>query len=173
MKASIFLILLICALNTFAAIDFDQYQLTQVQLDLLISMEKKGKYPESTLIKMAESFQRHNLKPQRDVYIPPYTEDELWATLRWAKGGAFASFADYAGFSFDGESYRADCPNVGLFRFARATGTEFIKFDIMKDAINVSYFLQQRYARDPENFKEVFITEAKKQGFFQYLHPLD
>jgi len=173
LKSSLFLILFICTFNILGAIDFNEYQLTEVQLDLLIRMEKKDKYPEATLINMAEAFQRHNLKPQRDEYIPPYTEDELWTTMHWAKGGAFASYAEFAGFSFDGESYRADCPNVGLFRFARATGTEFIKHDILKDVINVSYYLQQKYSKNPENFREIFIEEAKKEGFFQYLRPLN
>lgn len=158
-----------------AALDFSSYDLNSNQVRLLEKMETSGKYTEEYILNLAQTMHDARVNPQRNTrseYIPPYTEQELEDTIEWARGGAFAAYASYAGMKFIGEDYRADCPNVALFNFGRATGTEFIKRDILKEAINMSHFLQVNFAKDKENFPQFFLEQARKYGFAKYLMAL-
>lgn len=153
-----------------AALDFSSFELNSNQIRLLQKMEASGKYTDEHILDLAERM--HNAQtnpPVSSEYIPPHTEQELDDTIEWARGGAFAAYASFANMKFLGEEYRADCPNVALFNFGRATGTEFLKRDILKEAINMSHFLQVNFARDKENFQQFFIEEARKYGFAKYL----
>lgn len=152
-----------------AEVDLSTYDLKPEQIELIRKMEAKGKYTEEFLHKLALAIHKTNTQNQHQEYIPPYTETELQETIEWARGGAFAAFANYAGMRFLGEEYRADCPNVALFRFGRATGTEFIKTDVLKEALNMSHYFQSNFSRDKESFPEIFKEAARQYGFMKYL----
>lgn len=173
----VFAFVIIVSLNTsvFAAIDLSSFDLTQKQVEIFRKLEAKGKHSEEWLLNLAKAMHNHNIQEQRrrDIYIPPYTQQELEETLAWARGGAFSAFADYAGYRFDGESYRADCPNVGLFRFGRASGTEFIPVDVMRDASNTAFQLQQLLIKDKAGFPQAFIELAREYKMDKYLIPLE
>lgn len=160
-----------------AAIDFSAYQLKDNQIKILKDFEAKGKYSDEWLHKLALAMQKNNKREayRQNMYIPSYTQEELTETLKWARGGAFAAYADLAGYQFLGELYRADCPNVGLFRFGRATGTEFIPVDVMRDAINTSHQLQTLYAKleNKESYGEIFYELATEYGLDKYLRKVD
>jgi hypothetical protein len=167
MKKSIFALTLIFCFQVYALIDLSQYHLTEKQIEIFRTFEAKEKYSQEFLLKLAQAMHNSNIK--KDIYIPPYTEQELEETIKWARGGAFAAYASFAGMVFDGESYRDDCPNVALFRFGQASGTEFIPQDVMKEAINQSHYFQVLYSRNKEDFQQSFIEEARRYGFIQYL----
>lgn len=171
MKSLFLLVLMLSAQSALAQIDLSTYTLKPSQVEIIRKFEASGKYTDEFLHRFARAAHNQNLADERraNTYIPPYTAQELEDTIKWARGGAFAAFADYAGYRFLGEAYRADCPNVGLFRFGRATGTEFIPQDVMREAINMSYALQNHLARDRDNFAALFLAEAKKFGFDIYL----
>lgn len=158
-----------------AQIDISSYELKENQIEILRKFEAKGKYTDEWLHKFAQAMHNQNIRErnQRTAWVPTYTEEELWQTVEWARGGAFAAYAEFAGYKFDGEAYRADCPNVGLFRFGRASGTEFIPVDVAREAFNQSYFLQARLIKDKENFAQIFWEEAQRYGFDKYLKPLN
>ncbi len=174
MKRIFLLLSLLLSVAAFAEIDLSGYNLTSIQIENIRKLEATGKYTEEFLFSFARAAQNHNIAQDRraNMYIPPHTAEELTATIAWARGGAFAAFADYAGFRFLGEAYRADCPNVGLFRFGQATGTEFIRQDVMREAINQSHALQILFSRDRENFRQAFYEEAVRFGFDIYLESL-
>ncbi len=174
-KIKVFTFVIFLSASLQANIDLSGYSLKENQIKILRDFEAKGKYSEDWLYQLAEAMHNNNRREaqRQNMYIPSYTQDELEATLAWARGGAFSAYADFAGFSFDGESYRADCPNVALFRFGRASGTEFIPVDVMRDATNTAYHLQQLYIKDKENFGVSFMELAKKYGMARYLKPLN
>ncbi len=169
------LFLFLISLSIFAQVDLSQYDLKPSQIEIIRKFEASGKYTEEFLHKFARAAHNQNQAEIRrqNMYIPEYTEEELKETILWARGGAFAAYADYAGYRFLGEAYRADCPNVGLFRFGRASGTEFIPQDVMREAINTSHALQTAYARDRDQFPQYFIELAKKYGFAIYLEKVE
>lgn len=171
MKLFLLTVLFLCSTTAFAEIDLISYNLTPSQIEIIRKFEASGKYTEEFLTGFARAAQNHNIAQDRraNMYIPPYTSAELTATIAWARGGAFAAFADFAGYRFLGEAYRNDCPNVGLFRFGQASGTEYIPQDVMREAINQSHMLQSLYSRDPENFRQAFYDEAVRFGFDIYL----
>lgn len=160
--------------DTNAAIDISSYSLNEKQIKILRNFEESGKYDEEWLHNFAKAMHNHNERQANRPreYIPPYTQEELYETILWARGGAFSSFADYAGYEFLGELYRADCPNVGLFRFGRATGTEYIEIDVMKEAINTSYYLQNLLAKEPEGFEQLFFELAVEYKMDKYLRKI-
>lgn len=157
-----------------AAVDLSQYNLKPHQITLLKKLEAKG-YSDEKIRNMAENFQNYNLNGprDRDEYVPPHTWQELMDVTDWAAGASFSGFAQYAGVDFDNEAYRNDCPNWALFNFGRATGTEYIKIDVLAKAINLSYALQQYYSRDESedksNFKKEYFRLLKEYNFEQYL----
>lgn len=167
MKKTLLALTLLFCFQAMAIIDLSGYNLTEKQTEIFRNFEEKNKYSEEFLLKLARAM--HNSNVQKDIYIPPYTEQELEETIKWARGGAFAAYASFAGMVFDGESYRDDCPNVALFRFGSASGTEFIPQDVMKEAINQSHYFQVLYSRNKDDFQQQFIEEARKYGFIQYL----
>ncbi len=142
-------------------------------MNLLLKLEAKGK-DDAYLFKMAKGFHLYNTtgsstEEEEGEYIPPHTEEELRQVLQWAKGGGFSAFLSYTNLKFDYKAYQDDCPNWAIFNFGRATGTEFIKVDLLLGAINISSELQHYYAKDKENFEEVFIEIAEREGFSKYL----
>lgn len=175
MKKLILSLVLLTSSMAFAQVDLTPFNLKPSQIEIIRKFEASGKYTEEFLLNFAKAAHNQNLADERraNTYIPPYTKEELEATIKWARGGAFAAFADYAGYRFLGEEYRADCPNVGLFRFGRATGTEFIPQDVMREAINESYALQSYFANHRDQFAELFYKEAVEFGFDIYLEPIN
>lgn len=172
MTAKLFtLVMILFAQFTWAQIDLSSYDLKPNQIEILRSFEAKGKYSDEWLHNFALAMHKNNKKEETRsrMWLPTYTEDELWATIEWARGGAFAAYADFAGYKFLGESYRNDCPNVGLFRFGRASGTEHIPVDVMREATNQAHFLQVQFSRSKEDFPQVFWEEAVKYGMDKYL----
>ncbi len=174
MKNLILLMLVLTSTLAHALVDLSAYDLKPSQIEIIRRFEASGKYTEEFLLKFASAAHNQNIKDEQraNTYIPPYTSEELELTIKWARGGAFAAFADYAGYRFLGEAYRADCPNVGLFRFGRATGTEFISQDVMREAINQSYALQNYYSGQREEFADLFIKDAIRFGFDIYLEKI-
>ncbi len=174
MKFKTILLAVAISLSLYAEIDITPYNLSSAQVEILRNMEAKKKFSDEWLQNFAMAMHNSNLQRERqaNTYIPPYTQQELEDTIVWARGGAFSAFAQYADMTFDGESYREDCPNVGLFRFARASGTEYIPVDIMREAINQSFYLQHIFSSDKENFKKKFLEEAQKYDMLKYLIPI-
>jgi hypothetical protein len=171
MKSLILFLILVITPIAQAEVDLTEFDLTPSQTEIIRRFEATGKYTDEFIINFARASHNHNITQARRAnrYIPPYTAEELTATIAWARGGAFASYASFAGYRFLGESYRADCPNVGLFRFGQASGTEFIPQDVMREAINQSHALQTLFSKDPEKFREAFYNEAVRWGFHIYL----
>lgn len=164
------LLITFCA---FGAIDFDQFKLKPIQRDLLVRMQEKDKYTEETLLKMAKAFERANAnESNRREYIPPHDAELLADVNHWAKGGAFSSYASYANIKFLADPYKEDCPSWAIFNFGRATGVEFLRYDILRGAINISSELQMHYSRhvnDIEKYREAYLKVAEREGFMQYL----
>lgn len=165
---SVATLLLLLVISTAWGADYSQYTLTELQLDLLDRYEKKGMSQEK-LDKIAGAFHRHNTKVKRDEYIPPHTQEELFATRRWARGAAFIEFRAVAGVEFDREAYIADCPNWPMFGFLKHTGTEFVEFDVMKGNVNMTFELGYILRTDPENFKERYLELAEHYDFLKYV----
>lgn len=165
------LIFFFFVLSVHAALDFSEYDLNSNQVRLLQKMEASGKYTEEYILELAERMHiaRTQGPQEPQVYIPPHTDIELEEVVEWARGGAFAAFASYANMKFLADDYRADCPNMALFNFGRATGTEYLKRDVLKEALNMSHFLQVNFSRDKENFPQFFLEQARKFGFSKYL----
>ena len=177
MKTKLFTLVTALLLSgfTWAEIDLSDYKLKESQIEILRKFEAKGKYTEEWLHDFALAMHNANIKEERrqNEWRPTYTNEELDQVIEWARGGAFSAYADYAGYKFLGELYRDDCPNVGLFRYGRATGTEHIPRDVMKEAHNQAFYLQYHFARDKEGFSELFWNEAVKYGMDKYLKKIE
>jgi hypothetical protein len=145
----------------------DSYQLTPTQVQLLLRWEKEQKFDHVKLLSFAESYEKYNLKPK--PYVPPHTHQELIEVSEWAAGNAFSFFAKYAGYSFDSEAYKADCPSWILFNFGYSTGTEYFRVDVLLIYLNTFSSLQMMYAHHPETFAQKFLELAQVRGFDQYL----
>lgn len=167
MKKLILLSLLLVA-EASAMIDLSKYTLTETQINLLYRFEEKG-YSDEKLEEFASKFHSYNLRTSRDQYIPPHTPKLLDEITHWAKGGAFYSFVGYTSYTMDIEAYQNDCPDWAVFNFGKATGTQYLKRDILLGVINVNAHLQYLYAKDKDSFEEKFIEVAKSEGFFKYL----
>ncbi|MFT6071063.1 MAG: hypothetical protein ACJAT2_002704 [Bacteriovoracaceae bacterium] len=158
--------------TAFAKIDLSPFELKPHQISLLLKLEAKGK-DDAYLLKMAKGFHLYNTTGSSTVeeegeYIPPHTADELEEVVHWAKGGGFSAFLSYTNLKMDYKAYQEDCPNWAIFNFGRATGTEFIKVDVLLGAINISSELQYLYAKDPLKFEVAFLKVANREGFDQY-----
>lgn len=151
------------------AVDYSAYELTELQLNLLERLEKKG-YPEETLHRFAGVFHRSNTQPKHEEYIPPHTEQDLEDTQKWAAGSAFFNYQKQAGVSFNREQYVADCPNWALFGFLKATGNHYIDINILRDAINTQFSLDYLF-RTSSNFRKDYLELAEEKGFFKYITP--
>ena len=149
------------------ALDYSAFDLTPKQLELLDKLEARG-FTEAQLLKAAAVFEKENHK--KPTYIPPHTFQDLVALSDWAQGGAFSSFASFAGVEFLADSYKADCPDWALFNFTRATGTEYISYDVLAKTYSLASGLQIKYSRDRENFREFFLQVAKERGFLKYIN---
>ncbi len=149
-------------------IDYSKYELSELQLDLLERFEKNHGFSEEQLIKAAEAFHKSN-QPKIPTYIPPHTMEELSAVIQWAAGGAYLDFARDAGVGFDREAYLADCPNVALFQFGKASGTEFLRADVMTAYYNTAYALTRALSRDRESFRDAYLESIMKTEFSKYL----
>jgi len=157
-------------LSALASIDFTQFDLKPIQFELLERMQNRGKYTEENLLKMARSFEKANQNEnRRSEYIPPHDQQMLEDINQWAKGGAFSAFASNAGVEFLATPYKEDCPSWAVFNFGRATGSEFLKYDILRGAINISTELQYHYANDRENFRANYLKVAEREQFLKYL----
>lgn len=160
-----------------AAVDLSIYELKDHQLRLLRKLEDRGLRTEDEIIQLAISFDQQNrgvdVQDEPNEYIPPHSRELLEEIKAWAAGGAFSAFAKYAGYQLDGESYRADCPDWAVFNFGRATGTQFLKVDILSSAISYSDVLQRKYANSPETFSREFKSLALDAGMFKYFTEIE
>jgi hypothetical protein len=159
--------------SAFAKVDFNQFDLHPHQLGLLLKLEAKGK-DDDYLFKIAKGFHLYNTtgsssEETQSEYIPPHTEEQLVAVKQWAKGGGFSAYLRYTNLEFDFKTYQDDCPNWAIFNFGRATGTEYIKLDLLMGAINITSELQYLYSKDPGNFEVAYLKVAKREGFLKYL----
>lgn len=171
---SLIAIFLLSISFAFAAVDLSSFELKPHQINLIRKLEVKGK-SEAELLKMARGFHLYNTtgssqENPRTEYIPPHTFEELLQTKQWAKGAALFTFIKYTSYSFDGEKYRSDCPNWAIFNFGRATGTEFIKVDVLLGVTNLLSELQRVYSNSPDSFEEKFIQIAKREKLDQYIY---
>lgn len=168
------LTLLLFSFSVYAQLDFSGFDITSNQLEILRKIEKKGERSEEWLLNFAAVMERSNIqrRNQRDIYIPPYTDELLSEIQHWARGAAFSSYAKAAGFAFNNQAYREDCPNWAVFNFNRAHGGRHMGVSLSDSALSQSHFFQAHLNRDPENFSEVFWKEAQKLGFAHYLRRL-
>ncbi len=145
----------------------DGYELTTLQINLLLKWEGEQKFDHEKLVGFAKSFEKHNLKAE--PYVPPHTFAELIEVSAWAEGAAFATFAEYAGYTFDNEAYNAACPNRVLFNFGYATGKEYFRVDVLVQYMSLFDSLQITYALHPSTFPQKYLELAKSRGFDVYL----
>lgn len=160
------LVLVLFSVRLNAAFDVDAYELTDSQRALLLRLHKKG-LSEQTLEDAARKMEAANRRPP--VYVPAHTQQELEAVTDWAVGGAYRSFAKDAGVEFDYASYMADCPNLALFNFGRATGTAHLRHDVLIKFTSVVFALSRALARGQEGFRETYLSMARESGFGKYL----
>lgn len=147
----------------------ENYTLSATQIRILTNWAEKGTFSDEKLIALAQKLHENNLKPK--PYVPPHTFAELNEVMHWAQGGAFATFAQFAGFSFDNKDYNADCPNRVLFNFGMATGTTYLQLDVMMLTGQTFGSLQMMYSHHPDTFPEKFLQLATSRGFDIYLEP--
>ncbi len=150
-----------------AAIDLESYPLTEKQKKTGRLLIEHGASDELVLKYINACL---NSKPAPSIYIPPHTQDELSAVQRWAGIGAFASFADSAGYEFDRKRYLDDCPNWAIFNFGRQTGMTYLKVDVTQSFIGITYGLQQSLSKNPGAFPEIFWKFAINTGADKYLN---
>lgn len=149
------------------------YNLTEQQVGLLTRWSNEEKFTQAELEKIAASFHKHNLKPK--PYVPPHTNQQLLDVTQWAEGGAFAVFAQYAGFTFDNKTYNEACFNNEtfncreIFNFGYATGKAYFKYDVLDGYFRIFNNLQFMYSHSPETFSEKYLALAKSRGFDIYL----
>lgn len=172
----IFLIIAICLplKPVYAALPenwMSQYELTEQQAQILQNWEAQGKYSDEFILKAAQTFERYNLRPQ--VYVPEHTPEDLVAVIDWAAGAAFAIFAHYAGYQFDGDSYDQDCPHRALYNFGYATETLHLKTDVLQRYFRTFDYLAWKYRTSPQDFSQIYWERAQQDGFSQYLTPID
>ncbi|TNE97620.1 MAG: hypothetical protein EP326_11170 [Deltaproteobacteria bacterium] len=165
MKKTILTLALLTSISAFSAVDLDNYQLKPHQISLLKKLEAKG-WSDDKIRDMAEKFEDYNLNgpADRNEYIPPHTWQDLMNVTDWAAGASFSAFAKQAGVTFDNASYWEDCPNKALFNFGRATGTQYLRVDVLVKVSSLSYALQQYFARDTSSDKSEF-----KKHYFRLL----
>lgn len=169
MKAILAVVLLgISGGSLYAQVDYSGYDLTEAQLALLDRLEQRG-FTDEQLINAAETFERSN-QPQPETYIPPHTPEELDLVYQWAKGGAYLTFARDAGVEFDRDAFLADCPNVALFQFGKASGTEFLSRDVMLGYYNTAYMLNMLLVKSTkEEFQKKYMELISKTEFAKYI----
>lgn len=149
-----------------SAIDFDQFDLTPQQREVLLRLEQRG-IDRDVLLQTAQAFENSN-RPS-NVYIPDHTQELLFDLSRWAQGEAFSAFAKRAGFEFDYRAYLDDCPSWEVFNFARATGTAYIQHDVLNQYANMYYALANAHTRSPETFSDVYQDFIKRARLEHYL----
>lgn len=165
----VFVSLILSGSMAFAAIDLSRYQLTEEQQALIRRLEARG-VAQDVIEKFAETLSRRNTQPApQGPHIPEHTLEDLIQVAAWAEGGAFYAFAQYAGVKFDQPAYMADCPNAPLFYFGKATGTEFLRLDVMNRYFSVVHGLQVAYGKDPQNFRATFLRAAQVSNMTKYL----
>lgn len=169
MKKLILILTLFLSLSVVAQINPDDYDLTPAQRDLVQRLIDRG-LEEHLILKLIENMQRGH-QPPPQVYIPPHTQDELLAVQRWAEGGAFKSFAQYAGVEFNFQKYMSDCPNMAIFNFGRATGTAHIRTDVLQRFNGRVYQLELLRARlNPEDFRKSYLELIKSTPHYKYVN---
>jgi hypothetical protein len=167
------LIFILCFLKIFplqaALSDLNQYDLTAEQRQLVERLIDRG-LDESLIIKLIDNIIRQRQDDERRAaYIPPHTPHELDDLTRWTEGGAFNSFSRQAGVAFDGQVYMADCPNLPLFNYARATNSTHLGRDVMQLFNGRVHQLQVMLSRDPESFQDNYLRLIKGTRFEKYI----
>jgi hypothetical protein len=169
MRAMIFVAMMSVASVSWA-FDASAFDLKPNQVELLEKLKARG-FTDEQLQRAAEAMNRHNQR--RPVYVPNHTAQDLILVADWAQGGAFASFAHFAGMKFLAEPYKAACPSWEIFNFGRATGKQYFHIDILDQAYRLASTLQIMLATDREGFRDRYLKIAKDKGFLQYLTPID
>lgn len=166
-KLSLVLFAALFLVSAYADFPYEDYDLTEEQRDLIERLIQRG-LDDELLHRLARNMEQQN-NPPPPTYSPPHTWDELMAVVNWAEGGAFSSYASYAGVEFDGATYWNDCPNQALFNFGRATATQHLRVDVLSRAISRGEGLAHMLRRSPETFREDYIEQILKTPFAQYL----
>lgn len=158
--------------SAFAKIDLTPYRLTPSQIETIRKFEAKG-YDDDFIRRLAEAMQKHNEQNRDPVYIPPHTPEDIRAVTDWAGIGPFYDLVQHTRYEFDLKRYQEDCPSWALFNFGRATGTQYLKADVLNKAINSAYALHRAYALDPSagktDFQTTFDRLADHYGARPYL----
>ena len=108
---------------------------------------------------------------------PDHDIEDLFSISRWAAGGAFANYAERAGFVFDNETYMNDNPYPALFHFGFKTGMDCLDIDVINHCLSVMTALNRFYVGsledgDEESFNRFFLEMARKLEMDQYLLPI-
>lgn len=107
-------------------------------------------------------------------YVPEYDMQLLRELNEWGRMAAFATYAEKAGFVFDKETYKADCPDYSLFGFGIATATQCLEMDLSNGYVSSLWVLDNLYGKslNPENginFQEAYYKMAVDSGADIYL----
>lgn len=147
-------------------IDLSPYPaLNAKQIDLIRRLEKRG-LERQTILNLIQVM----LKPQpKGPEIPPYLPGDIEAVTRWGVGGAFASFARDAKVNFDRDAYLADCPNLPLFGFGKATATQYLHADVLQDFVNYVFILNRHLGDQSRPFRDAYMDEIRQTEFAKYV----
>lgn len=164
----ILFLLLLSGTISASSIDFDQFDLTEEQKEVLMRLEERG-VEHSAIIRAARALERHNRG--RDVYIPDHTWAEITELQHWATGEAFSDFATRAGVEFDRKRYLEDCPNWELFNFLRATGNEHIRNANVLVIYEQTFFALNYYWNNLPSleFQEKYLEMIQRTQHIKYL----
>lgn len=156
-----------------SAEDFDlsRYELTPADVRSMEYLIGTGEYSLEWLDRFAKSYEKA-IREGRP-WVPPHTFDELDAVVKWAEGAAFSVYAARAGYSFNAEAYRQDCPYRILFNYGYATGRSRLGRDVISSAIQTMTTLNIEFQRGDTDFAEYFYALALKRGFGKYLARLE
>lgn len=149
--------------------DYSGLVLTESQKNILAKFEERGMSDEKLLV-VANSFHQSNTKTG-PIERPSYSFHEMITVAQWARGGAISAFAEQAGYTFDQKGYMAECPNIALFNFGRATGTAYMPIDVLIYFNRDMYGLERTYGQERAKFIPLFLAMAKESKMEKYLTP--
>lgn len=147
-------------------LDLSKYPaLTPAQIDLIRRLEKRG-LAEDVIVNYIQLI----LKPKSEgPAIPAYKPGDIEGVTKWAVGGAYKAFARDARVVFDFDRYMADCPNLPLFGFGKATGTAYLHADVMIDFYNEVFELNNKLYDKSRDFREAYLELIGKTEFAKYV----
>ena len=164
--STFFTALLLCCTSD-AKMKISHYELNEEQIKILRMMESKGK-DEVFLKKFANAMSNRNKRKKE--YVPPHTRAVLEAVADWAQGGAFAYYAEQAGYKFLFEKYDSDCPDKAVFGFGYATAKKYFVIDVIGKASKLISSMGIANGRLSEKeFAVKYWQRAVSLGFDKYL----